>query len=365
MLDLKETFVYDSIVHAYNTHPSNYHNERYGEAITNMIFGAASLAMPTGHKITAESWIRDWSTEEVTTMLFLESDTDMATFQPLPLTAFKDGLTAEEKAVEAVETWPDRYRTYAAIDPVREGALEDLDRQVDLLDPVGVKMYPSSWTEEGHTGWYMDDPEIAYPVFERALEHGIDLVDIHKSVPFGPTPGGSYNPEDVSDAAAAFPELKFSIVHGGAAFIEETAWMLARFDNVFINMEALGIILCSSEHKFAEILAAFVGTAGPGVYDRMFWSSAAMAAHPQAQLEALRDFQYPEEVMARGGLFASIEQITDEQKANMLGRNYADLIGLDVEAARARIAEDEYSTRQRTEGLAKPFSTTNSADAVV
>jgi len=27
----------------------------------------------------------------------------------------------------------------------------------------------------------------------------------------------------------AFPELNFEIVHGGMAFLEETAWQIARF----------------------------------------------------------------------------------------------------------------------------------------
>jgi predicted TIM-barrel fold metal-dependent hydrolase len=365
MLDLSETFIFDSIVHAYNTDPSNYHNERYAQGIAEMIYGAGALAMPPGHKITAESWMRDWTVEEVTRMLFLESDTDMATFQPLPLYAFEDGLTSEAKAAKAAREWPSRYLTYADIDPVGEDAIEELDEQVEMLDPVGVKMYPSSWTEEDHTGWLMDDPEVAYPVFERALEHGIGNIDIHKAIPFGPTPGETYDPQDVGEAAASFPELDFSIVHGGAAFCEETAWLLTRYDNIYVNMEALPIILTSSERKFAEILASFVGTGGPGLYDKLFWSSAAMAAHPQAQLEAFRDFQYPDEVMREGGLFSAVEQITDEQKRKMLGKNYADFVGLDVEEARAEFVGDEFDQRREEEGLAAPYSETQSADAVV
>jgi predicted TIM-barrel fold metal-dependent hydrolase len=226
-------------------------------------------------------------------------------------------------------------------------------------------MYPSSWTEESHTGWLMSDPEVAYPVFERAIEHGIENIDIHKAIPFGPTPGETYDPQDVGEAAASFPELDFSIVHGGAAFCEETAWMLTRYDNIYVNMEALPIILCSSERKFGEILASFVGTGGPGVYDKLFWSSAAMAAHPQAQLEAFRDFQYPDEVMRQGGLFSEIEQITDEHKRKILGENYAEFIGLDIEEAKANFADDEFERRRETEGLADPYSETQSADAVV
>ncbi len=364
MLDLKETFVYDSIVHAYNTDPSNYRNERYGREISDMIYGAAAAAMPEGNKITADSWHRNWTTEEVTRMLFLESDTDMATFQPLPLYAFHDGLTSEAKAAKAMNEWPQRYNTYADVDPVGEDAIEELDKQVEQLDPVGVKMYPSSWTEEEHTGWMMDDPEVAYPVFERALDHGISNIDIHKAIPFGPTPGESYDPTDVGEAAASFPEIDFSIVHGGAAFCEETAWLLTRYENIYLNMEVLPLILCSSEQKFAEMLAEFIGTGGPGLYDKMFWSSAAMAAHPQAQLEAFRDFQYPDNVLNDGGLFAPVEQITDEQKRKILGKNYAEFIGLDIEEAKSQI-DDKFELRRAEMGLAEPFSETQSANSVI
>lgn len=32
-------------------------------------------------------------------------------------------------------------------------------------------------------GWLMDDPEVAFPVFERAQELGIKVVAIHEATP--------------------------------------------------------------------------------------------------------------------------------------------------------------------------------------
>ena len=40
-----------------------------------------------------------------------------------------------------------------------------------------------------------------------------------------------------------FPDLTFEIVHGGMAFNEETAWLLGRFPNVWVNLETLNIVL--------------------------------------------------------------------------------------------------------------------------
>jgi len=56
------------------------------------------------------------------------------------------------------------------------------------------------------------------------------------------------------------------------------------------------------------------------------------------------------------GLVGELPQLTDEYKRKILGENYAELIGLDIEAAKERIADDEFSRRRGKEGLAEGFS---------
>jgi hypothetical protein len=34
----------------------------------------------------------------------------------------------------------------------------------------------------------MDDPKVAFPIYEKAQELGIDLIGVHKGVPLGPQP---------------------------------------------------------------------------------------------------------------------------------------------------------------------------------
>ena len=111
-------------------------------------------------------------------------------------------------------------------------ALDSLDEQVEELNPIGLKLYPNSYSADGVVGWHMDDPEIAFPIFERALYLGLKAVATHKAIPLGPVPMDHYRMDDIDAAAAAFPDLQFEIVHGGFAFIEETALQLARFSNV-------------------------------------------------------------------------------------------------------------------------------------
>lgn len=364
MIDLEETFIFDAVVHAYNLAPSNYRNEQHAIGITEMIFGTVDAASPPGYRVTRGGYVRNWTVEETANMLFLESATDMATFQSLPLYAFHDGLTANENCVEAVEEYPQRFLGFANIDPLREGWEEELEEQVEAVDPVGLKLYPSHWGEDYHQGWRMDDESVAYPVFEKAKSLGIDLIEVHKAIPFGPVPRDPYHPGDVDDACANFPELNFGLVHGGLAFTEETAWQMARFPNLHINMETLGVQLAANERAFAETMAKIISIGGEAVLDRMYWGSAAMAYHPQPELEAFRDFEWPEDIRKRGIEFSDMPEFTDQHKRDILGRNYAELVGLDIEEARERFSGDEFAIEREEAGLADPFSTTNAAAEV-
>src|SRR3546814_16175659 len=83
----------------------------------------------------------------------------------------------------------------------------------------------------------MDDPEVAFPLFERAQALGIKVIAIHKAVPLGPVPMEHYRVDDIDRALTAFPDLQFEIVHGGMAFLEETAWQPGRFPNLSFNPE--------------------------------------------------------------------------------------------------------------------------------
>ena len=68
----------------------------------------------------------------------------------------------------------------------------------------------------------MDDPRIAFPVFEKAQELGINLIGVHKGVPLGPQPVEATQTWDMDGAAAAFPDLNFVIFHVGLPFLDET-----------------------------------------------------------------------------------------------------------------------------------------------
>jgi len=231
------------------------------------------------------------------------------------------------------------------------------------VEPYGLKLYPTSWRGEVVDSWRMDDPKIAFPLFERAAELGISTIGVHKAIPLGPAPtGASFHPGDVEGAAEHFPELNFEIVHGGSAFCEETAWLLGRYPNIYINMESLNIILANQPKTFARIVLGLMHVGGDPVLDRMFWATGTMQYHPRPCLEAFENFEFPEEIIDDYGLFGRISQITAEGRAKILGKNVAAYRGWDIEALKQGISGDEFSGHDVP---VAPYSTTTVADKVV
>jgi uncharacterized protein len=200
----------------------------------------------------------------------------------------------------------------------------------------------------------MDDPEIAFPLFQRALDLGLKAVAIHKAIPLGPVPMDHYRMDDIDAAAAAFPNLQFEVVHGGFAFIEETAFQLARFSNVWVNLETTSNLAVAKPGAFERIIAGLITHAGGGTLDRLMWASGASVLHPEPPLRWFWErFQFSPEMREREG----VPEITEEIKRKMLGLNYLRLHGLDADALAKNIEGDEFAV-ERSKGKAKPFTTT-------
>jgi hypothetical protein len=136
--------VLDAVVHPYNMDPDNY-RDKFAEVVCAIVYESVRVAARPGLRPSEEDYLSDWSMEEVANMLFLESSTDLAVTHVLPIFAFKDGLCSLDKAIEAKDRWPNRFITYCGVDPMTgaEG-IEEMERQIEALEPVGLKLYPNS-----------------------------------------------------------------------------------------------------------------------------------------------------------------------------------------------------------------------------
>ena len=348
-----DAFVIDAVTHAYNLHPSNYRAGKYAQSLAQLIFGLHSGFSGDGYRIEQpERFLKDWSVKELARILFVESDIDLAVHHVLPLqTLYHDGLCSFEKTLEIRKRYPDRFLVYAGVDPLQgTAALADLERQAALLQPTGLKLYPAAWLGDSfrHTGWRMDDPTIAFPLFERARKLGIKNVAVHKGLPMGAVPIEAYKVDDIGGAADAFPELNFEIVHGGMAFLDETGMQLSLFPNVYVNLEVTGALIVKRERWFAEALAGLLKWAGPS---KIMWGSGTVFCHPQPAVQKFwNDFQLPEDLVSVAGM-----QVTPEIKRMILGENYARYAGIDIAAAKARIANDAFA-KERAQGKPAPYT---------
>ena len=367
MLSPEDEFIIDAVAHPYNNHPDNYADVASASTISELAYLIGGVGSPQPkYDVPHDVYMSDWSVADVANVLFRETATDMAVVHTLPIYAYKDGYCSVEKSAEAVQRWPHRFRAYAAVDPLRgKAALDQLDRQVELLHPTGVKVYPTSWNGNTVSQWKMNDPKVAFPLYERALEHGIKAIAVHKAVPLGPiVVEDAFDPSDLEGAAGAFPDLAFEIVHGGIAFTEETAWLMARFANIYLNLEVSNIILERRPRTFSRMLLDVVKVGGNPIFDRLIWATGCVLAHPRATIEAFLDYQIPEDLLEDAGLFAPIAQITDEQKRNVLAGNYARVHGIDIEATKQAIANDEFSRARAADPDPQPWSTCSRWDDI-
>jgi predicted TIM-barrel fold metal-dependent hydrolase len=351
--------VIDAVVHPFDFSEANFAN-RHGSFISDLVVSGTMANSPPGYdEVPKAAYLRDWGVEEIAAMSFVEAYTDLAVYHVLPIKAFKDGACGIEKAVEARRRWPGRFLFYVGVDPMEgDVAVREMEEQYERLegDVIGLKLYPNSWVTGDIEGWLMDDPEIAFPVFAKAREMGLRNVAVHKAIPLGPVELKHYRVDDIDRAAMEFPELNFEVVHGGVSFLEESAWQLNRFPNVYVNLESTSILAFRRRRAWEHILAAFLRV--PGAAKKLLWASGCIVSHPRPAAEAFMAFQFADDLIEAG----DVAPITDADKRDIFAGNYARISGIDLDARLAAIAGDEWAQR-RPDGTepAPPFSTTNVA----
>jgi hypothetical protein len=342
--------VVNAVAHAYNFDAANAKGP-IGAAVREAFFGIHSHFNPPRWQVPKQLFQVDQSAELLARTHFLESDVDVLVYHTLRLDSlFADGLCSFDKAVELQTRWPGRVVTYLGIDPTLglDRCLADLESQHERLpQAIGVKMYPDQL--QPYRTFRMDDPELMFPLYRRMAELGIRVVATHKALPNGPVPLAPYGIADVEGAAMAFPGLNFEIVHAGMAFVAETAYALARFPNVYANLEITTMLVTKAPRLFADALAEMLFWGGPA---KLLYSDGALFAHPRLGLQAFRDFEMPADVLDTWGL----PPLDHEAKAMILGGNYARMSGIDLDGMLATHAGDEWSRARAERGLDEPFA---------
>jgi len=320
-------FVFDCVAHVFNFDKDNAFGKA-GEMFDNHLYAFHQVLTPEGERVmSAEEFLREWTPEEIDRMVFDESDTDMLIAMPLPLTdMFKDGLSPWERCAELAQLRPEKTVFWGSINPL-EGrkALDLMERQVNEFGAKAFKLYNVRYDYGQHFPWRMDDPKIAFPIFEKAQELGVNLIGVHKGVPLGPQHVEHTQTWDMDGAAENFPDINFVIYHVGLPFLDEVCWQLIRFPNLYASLAATVNFVVRAPRQFAEVLGKLLFWCGE---DKIIYGSEVPIWHPQWALKAFSEFELPQDLIDGYGY----PQLTDQAKRKILGENLLRLHGMDVEA---------------------------------
>ena len=327
-----DAIVFDGVAHVFNFEKKNALGSA-GEMFINHLYAFHATLTPEGQPVMpAEEFLRQWTVEDIDEMVYDNSSTDMLCAMPLPLTdLFRDGLSPWEECAELASRRPDRTVFWGSVNPL-EGrrALDLMERQVGEFGAKAFKFYNVRYDYGRPFPWRMDDPQVAFPVFEKAQELGVNLIGVHKGVPLGPQPIEATQTWDMDGAAANFPDINFVIFHVGLPFIDEVCWQLIRHPNLYASIAATINFVVRAPRQFAETLGKLLFWCGE---DKIIYGSEAPIWQPQWALEAFWDFQLPQDLVEGYGY----PQLTEQAKRKILGENLLRLHGMDVEETRARL----------------------------
>lgn len=344
-------FVIDAVGHTYDF---SHDNQRAGvpdEVYYGFIkwlygYGHEPLEKTSdGYLLGYDEWANGWTTDELVRMFFTESDVDMVAMHAVNFyNLFERGANPWPQCIAVKKAAPERVLLYPAVDPLSDRAAEfDKMTQAAELGVDGFKFYPVSGMVDARNRAVSYDfsDETILPYFEHARSLGVRHIGIHKALPTGPGPNDHDRPNDVLGAAVAFPDMTFEVVHSGWAFVEDCALQLTMTPNIYANLETTANAIVRMPRRFARSVGALLAEAP----DRVLFASGAPLTHPQPIIEAIADFEMPQDLIDEG-----LPEFTPELKAKLLGGNMAALHGIDIEAKKAALKSDEFS-RSRQEYL--------------
>ena len=173
-----DVFVFDNVVHMYDysdenliSEKSEYDRHYHVSKVLGRRRTAPTDVYANWHPV--EGFKRRWSVEDMGRLVFEDSGTDMAMAQAVPLfDLYKDGFAPVKAQYAFAQAYPERCLFCGAVDPMYPSvaaACEEMERQVKEWGAKSIKIYNAH--VDGKS-WACDDPEIAYPLYEKGRELG-------------------------------------------------------------------------------------------------------------------------------------------------------------------------------------------------
>lgn len=128
------------------------------------------------------------------------------------------------------KVFPDRFLLFCGIDPRRgKEGVALFERAVKELRCVGLKLLP-------HWGFYPNDREVCYPLYEKCVEFGVPVTSNCSALPSSHV-SRYCHPLLFEEVARDFPEMNICLAHCGAPYWHEYALGLAQAKhNVYVDV---------------------------------------------------------------------------------------------------------------------------------
>jgi predicted TIM-barrel fold metal-dependent hydrolase len=333
---IDDIFVFDCVMHVYDMSEENQLTERPDTAP--MVEGWHQAMWPfryPGEEKRYEDpreWARAFSVADMYEMEFVESPVDMAMAHAVPVWDwFKDSFGPLESQAEMAARYPDRVMLCGAVDPLHhglDGALIEMERQVKDLGARSFKFY------NGHVdgSWACDDPDLAYPMYRKAHELGIDVLHFHKGLPFGEWDVEVLRPVDIQRPAREFRDITFVVHHLALPYFDEALSIASRFPNVYLALSGVLNYANVAPRLIQQWLGMLLQQVGP---HKLLWGSeAAMTGAPGPFLNQFMQLQIPDDMRDGYGF----PELTHEDRRMILGGNMARLMGIDPVVKQAELA---------------------------
>lgn len=338
MID-NQVLVIDATVHAFNFQPDNYQTPFMSEVVKGLHAMTLNLIEPFGdrrYRLTLEEFQNAFQLQPalLERALFGESPVDIAVYHGVPMYGlFGDGSSPTHIATAIANRLPHRMHVYGDVSPWMDDPLGRIDAFAKA-GVIGLKFYPIDMVHGRLTPVDFRDDKVLRLV-DHARSRGIKVIAVHKAVPLNAAmPRPMYHVDDMETVIQAFPDLTFEIVHGGFAFAEETADLLVRYPNLFVNLESNPCFTVNAVDRFAQMMEPLLRT---GAWDRFFYATGATGMHPRPPAEGLWRYRAP----------LGYTPFTEEMKVGVLGLNYARMHGWDVEALKAACRADVWGLEDK------------------
>ncbi len=287
--------------------------------------------------------------------VFVNSDTAVAVLSQVPAVPGDSPLETEEAAATRaiVNRMADSERLIIHGIVVPDRGPEQLDGMQALKEEQKIAAW-KVYTQFG--GWRLDDVAIGIPFIEKARELDVKRICAHKGLSqFGLDPSVS-SADDIGVVAPMFPDVDFLVYHSGfevtvpegpydpksvqgvdtlvRAVLENG---IGKQGNVYAELGSTWRFLMTQPDAAAHVLGKLLLHLGE---DRILWGTDSIwYGTPQDQISAFRTFEIPQRMQDMYGY----PPLTSETKRKILGLNGAGVYGIDVEATRCAIREDDVS----------------------